>query len=68
MEQYIVNSEVLFSQMRKEFSELREEYPFLTGFEVAEHVLHDVHLFAHVGVASEYSAKQLFRFWVRNQL
>lgn len=68
MAEFITNSEILFSRMRKEFESLREQYPFLTGFEIAEYVLHDIHIYTHASVQAEYSAKQLFRFWLRNQL
>lgn len=62
------SQEILFSKMRMEYIKLRDEYPFLTGFEIASHVLNDVNLFARVPVSVEYGAKKLFQFWVKGQL
>lgn len=66
--EYINNSEVLFSKMRLDYLKLKDEYPFLTGFEVANHVLNDVHLYANASTQAEYAAKKLFQYWVRGNL
>lgn len=64
----INNWEVLFSKMRLEYLKLKDEYPSLTGFEVANYVLNDIHLYVNASVNAEYAAKKLFQFWVRGNL
>lgn len=68
MDYNISNQEILFSKMRMEYFKLLDDYPFLTSYEIASHVLNDVTLYAKCSVQVEYGAKKLFQFWLRGNM